>query len=142
MTSIVETISSSWRDRYLLTQVGSHKLIFSAQIVSDILTIERTQVLTLPFYPQAVLGVVHYLGKIVPLVSAVSFFPQEQQSLYHHNLITIRLNGLVGTAVGVGVIVNELVGSITTEQIAQERIFQPSDLPPNLWKPQRWYSDK
>jgi chemotaxis signal transduction protein len=54
--------------RFILTQLGEMTLVFPSHLVAETLLVERTQILSLPFYDPLVLGCVHSGGQIVPLV--------------------------------------------------------------------------
>ena len=137
MTTEIDTVSVPLQSRYILTHVVGQSLAFPASWVTDILVIERSQVLVLPFYNPEVIGVVHYQGKIVPLVSA-HFLTQQHEQVIKQTLVAIRLSQPLDVA-GVGVVVDRLVDSLTAEQLTTERVFQPDDLPSCLWQPQRWH---
>jgi chemotaxis signal transduction protein len=137
MITHISALTSSWQERYLITQVGQHSLAFLATWVTDIVVLESSKVLALPFYGPQVLGVADYQGRIVPLVSATSFFPTEPTGLGKKNLTTIRLSQVASNLTGVGVVVDRLVGSLPISEY-QERVFQASDLPSSIWSLQRW----
>lgn len=138
MATGIDTVSVPLQKRYLLTCVGEQSLAFPAHWVTDILVVERAQVLALPFYNSEVLGVVHYQGKIVPLVSAHFIFTKQQQVM-KQTLMAVRLGEHLKALAGVGVVVERLVASLIAEQLTVERVFQPCDLPSSLWQPQRWH---
>ena len=138
MSTEIDTVSVPLHSRYILTHVVGQSLAFPASWVTDILVIERSQVLALPFYNPGVTGVVHYQGKIVPLVSAHFIFTQQQEQVMKQTLVGVRLSQPDALA-GVGVVVDRLVDSLTAEQLTVERVFQPCDLPSFLWQPQRWH---
>lgn len=139
MATGIDTVSVPLQNRYLLTSVAGQSLAFPAAGVSDILVIERSQVLALPFYHPRFLGVFHYQGKIVPLVPAHLFTEGQEQGLIKQTLIAVRLGNFFAPLAGVGVVVDRLVDSVSVEQLAAERIFQPDDLPSTFWQPQRWH---
>src|SRR5689334_20224029 len=68
----IETTSfslQSFQSRYIVTQVGPQKIGFPSQWVAEIMLVERSQILKLPFYNSRLLGVVHHQGSIIPLVT-------------------------------------------------------------------------
>ena len=144
VSDTTETMDSlpSLQSRYLLTQVGQQQLIFPSLWVSEIMLIERSQVLNLPFYDRTLLGVVHHNGNIVPLLSAhrllVETLSQDGRlKALRETLTAIQLNPAASGLAGVGIVVDQVIGSLTRDQIGEQRLFQLSDLPGHLWQP-RW----
>ena len=141
ITETTDTLQSL-QSRYLLTQVGQQQLVFPSRWVSEIMMIERSQVLNLPFYDQALLGVVHHNGNIVPLLSAHSLLVEALSQdirfkALRETLTAIHLNTTATGLAGVGIVVDQVIGSLTRDQIAEKRLFQLSDIPDKLWQP-RW----
>lgn len=127
--------------RYILSRVGNQQLVFSAQWVAEIMLIERAQILNLPFYNRILLGVIHHQGNIVPLISS-HILLSEKLGLdvrfrgMQEKLTVICLSQAVNNLAGVGVVVEQVVGSFVTEKSPQQHIFQPSDLPTHIWQAQ------
>lgn len=125
--------------QYLVTQVGSHRLGFPARWVDCLLLLERRQILPLPFYPPAMLGVVRHQGQLVPLVrlqhlldEAVGPLPEVFNGL--------QLNASSGVA-GVGLAIDRILGNFGEEQMAADATIQPFQLQwlnEALFEPQRW----
>ncbi|HEY9614603.1 chemotaxis protein CheW [Allocoleopsis sp.] len=146
----VETDSlslKSFQDRYILTQVGHQKIVFPSQWVAEIMLIERSQILNLPFYDSRVLGVVHRQGGIIPLVTLQVANPMSQRPRIQETLTAIRLSQLVSELAGVGLIVDQVIGSISQEELSakeqkatessnpQIEVFQPESISPSIWQP-------
>lgn len=146
----VETDSlslKSFQGRYILTQVGHQKIGFPSQWVAEIILIERSQILNLPFYDSRLLGVVHHQGSIIPLVTFQVGNPVSQQARNQETLTAIRLSKLVSELSGVGLIVDQVIGSISQEQLSANdqkvtkssnspiEIFQPEKILPSIWQP-------
>lgn len=134
-------------NRYILTAVGEQELAFPSQWVAEILLIERSQVLALPFYGPMFLGVIHHQGDIVPLISSHVVLPKEPSQTVHASLMketlsVIRLGSSVGKHAGVGLVVGRVVGSVSEEQISAAestiRRLDLEDVPNRVWQPQRW----
>jgi len=137
-------------DRYILTHVGTQQLAFPAQWVAEILLVERSQILNLPFYDPMLLGVIHHHGKIVPLVSiwqalAGATAPNRE------TLCVVQLSQQAGRLSGIGIVVDRasdtrmgdaLFPPASLQQdslpIVPIQFFQPQLLNDSLWKPQRW----
>jgi chemotaxis signal transduction protein len=152
----IETTSfslQSFQSRYILTQVGPQKIGFPSQWVAEIMLVERSQILKLPFYNSMLLGVVHHQGSIIPLVTlqlsnSVSQSRVNQPFRTQETLTAIRLNPSVSALPGVGLIVDRVIGSISHEQLLaneqkakgtsypQIEVFQPESIPPSIWQPQ------
>lgn len=137
----------SFESRYLLTQAGSQKIGFPSQWVTEIILIERSQILNLPFYDTRLLGVVHHQGNIIPLVTLQSTNRVSQRPRIQETLTAIHLTQSVGTLSGVGLIVDRVIGSISHEQLSANEqtatdaseppmeVFQPEIIPPSIWQP-------
>lgn len=127
--------------RYILSRVGNQQLAFPAQWVAEIILIERAQILNLPFYNRILLGVIHHQGNIVPLISS-HILLSEKLSLdvrfrgTQEKLTVICLSQVVNNLAGVGVVVEQVVGSFVTEKSPEQHIFQLSDLPTHIWQAQ------
>ena len=137
----------SFQGRYILTLVGHQKIAFPSQWVAEIILIERSQILNLPFYDSRLLGVVHHHGSIIPLVTLQNFNPMSQRSRIQETLTVIRLSQLIDELSGVGLIVDQVIGSISSEQLsandpktrassnAQIELFKPEKISPSIWQP-------
>lgn len=138
MSDITDT---SYQETYLLTRVGGESLVFPSKWVNDILLIERSQLLRLPFYDPQVFGIIHHQGKIVPLIwaSRALAIKQEHSPLMGKKmLMAIRLNQSMKNLADVGVIVDQVLQNINFYEINDEKIFHLSDIPQHIWQPQRW----
>ena len=134
--------SLSLQSRYMLAQVGQQQLVFPSQWISEIVLIDRSQILNLPFYDPAILGLIHHNGAIVPLLSADGLLlgttDQAMRSrTLKETLTVVQLSPSVEGLAGVGIVVDYVVGSLTPAQIVGQRLFQLSDIPSELWQP-RW----
>lgn len=130
----------SLQKRYILSRVGNQQLAFPAEWVAEIMLIEREQILNLPFYNRILLGVIHHQGNIVPLISS-HILLSETLGLdvrfrgMQEKLTVICLSQAVNNLSGVGVVVEQVVGSLVTEKSPDQHIFQISDLPTHIWQP-------
>jgi chemotaxis signal transduction protein len=141
-TAMVEPSLESLQNRCILTKVGQQQLVFPSQWVGEILLIDRSQVLNLPFYDRSLLGIVHHNGNIVPLLSAHRLLAEtvSQDARFKplkETLTAIQLNPTASGLAGVGIVVDQVIGSLTSEQVNEQRLFQLSDIPSQLWQP-RW----
>ena len=128
-------------NQYILTQVGMQRIAFPAMSVAGILLIERSRILTLPFYDEVILGIAHHQGQLVTLVTFQQLLegtPSHSREVFN----AIQLGNQSG-APSLGLIVDRLLGNCGEEQVSTsddiER-FQPDLLKPELWQPQRWVS--
>jgi hypothetical protein len=141
----------SFQNRYILTQVGNQQIAFPSQWVVEIMLIEQSQILNLPFYDSRLLGVVHHQSSIIPLVILQSPHPSDtkrliQRQRIQETLTAIRLSQAVSTLSGVGLIVDRVIGSIAQEQLSlnvqkatessnpQIEVFQPERIPQSIWQ--------
>jgi chemotaxis signal transduction protein len=132
--------SPSLQSRYMLTQVGPQQLVFPSHWVGEIMLIERSQILNLPFYDRALLGLVHHNGNIVPLLSAHSLLLETlgedvRLRTLKETITVVRLSPTLDELAGIGIVVDHVIGSLTPEQIVEQRLFQLSDIPSHLWQP-------
>lgn len=132
----------SLQKRYILTRTGNQQLVFPTQWVAQIMLIERSQILKLPFYNSKLLGVVHHQGNIVPLISSYILhsetIDQDIRFRGRKDLLTVILLGQsVDQLAGVGIVVEKIIGSIAAEPSPDQHIFQLSDLPSHIWQPHR-----
>lgn len=116
---------------HILTQCAGRTLFFPTSWVLDIIVVERSKILRLPFYAEALLGVAHYQTKVVPLVtighSTTAGFKPTQSSL-----MAVRLGEATGSLNGVAVVVDQLLGHANGNAMGDR--FQLSDIPPDLWQ--------
>jgi chemotaxis signal transduction protein len=137
-------------DRFILTQVEDHTLVFPAAWVTEILRIDRSQILDLPFYDPLLVGIANYNGSMTPLLAAARLLELEQFTL-PARLVVVRLNEAAGQLENVGIIVDRAIGSSTqaelpvdlfTKQCAGTMIMMRNYLiPPSLWQPQYWSAE-
>ena len=126
--------------RYLVGSVGQQSLAFPESWVSNIVAVERAQVLPLPFYSPGVVGIIAHQGKMMPLLSARAFYSELPPLNWNQpTLMAVRLGKSLPELAGVGVTVERIVHSVTASQLTTERIVNLSKLPVSLWQPQRWY---
>ena len=133
--------STAQEKQYILTQVGSRRVAFAATAVAGILLSERSQVLTLPFYQEPMLGIVHHQGQLVALVMLQQLLDGKPGPL-REVFNAIQLSEQTDMP-GLGLVIDQLLGNCTEEDVATEATierFQPHLLQPNLWQPQRWVS--
>lgn len=142
----------SLQTRYIITRLGNQQLVFPAQWVDEIMLIERAQILSLPFYNSSILGVVHHQGSIIPLVTIqlLNNVGQEQITQQHRiqeKLTAIRLSQSISELSGVGLIVDQVIGSISHEQLLANNqeattasnlpveVFQIDRIEQCIWQP-------
>ena len=129
-----ESNFNALQTRYIITQMGNQQLVFPAQWVAEIILIELSQILNLPFYNSMILGVVHHQGSIVPLLSSLMLLSKKLDQdvrfrMTKETLTVIRLGQSLEKFAGVGIVVEKVVGSFAAEQLSDQQIFSVSDLP-------------
>ncbi len=142
-TSLADTGVPVLRDRYLLTQVADLTLVFAAATVAEIIRVEKSKILTLPFYSVQVAGVVNHNGQLIPLISAHSLLqqvPTRNQEIW----TVIRLQSDDGN---IGIVVDRAIGSTTKKQLppplftdrkVDSLVLMTSQLlPTKIWHPQQ-----
>ncbi len=131
--------------RLVLVALGAQTLAFADTLVAEILLVERSYILPLPFYGAPVLGVIHHQGAAVPLVSLRRALG-DAEAVLPEKLTAVRLTeSAPADLAGMGLVVDRLVGSVTREEWFQSSAATSvraesvlAQLQPSLWKPQRW----
>jgi chemotaxis signal transduction protein len=142
----ISTEQASLADRFILTQVERQTLVFPATWVAEILRIDRSQILDLPFYDDLLLGVANYNGQIIPLIIGARLLQLEHSS--PERLVVVRLNETASRLENVGIVVDRAIGSATRDELPSELFITNSadDLvmmrsllvPIRLWQPKYW----
>jgi chemotaxis signal transduction protein len=143
--------------RFLLVRLEGETLVFPSDRVSEILTIERSRILNLPFYAPAVIGCVHQAGRIILLISLRQSLNQKPEP-NREILTVIRLSELAGNLAGVGLAIDRVLASQERAELPADffnanersspivigdypaRLFQPEMLNANLWQPRSYGS--
>ena len=134
-------------ERFILTQIEQQTLVFPAIWVAEILRIDRSQILDLPFYDSLLVGIANYNGQITPLIAAAKLLALAP-FVVPERLMVVRLNQAAGQLENVGIIVDRAIGSSTRAELAPElfttnrsdaMVMMSSQLvPTSLWQPQYW----
>ena len=137
---------TSLADRFILTQVERQTLVFPATWVAEILRIDRSQILDLPFYDDLLLGVANHNGQIIPLIIGARLLKLEHS--LPERLIVVRLNEDATRLENVGIIVDRAIGSATRDELpselfitnnADDMVMMRSLLVSiRLWQPKYW----
>jgi CheW-like domain len=148
--SPVAGLVSALEDRFILTQVADLTLVFPATQVAEIVRIDRSQILDLPFYDRLLIGIVHYNGLVMPLIAASRLLSATKLAL-PERAIVVQLNEADDRLGNVGIIVDRAIGSTTGGELPPELfttarsgamvMMQSHLVPTNLWHPQSWSSD-
>lgn len=107
-------------NRYIVAKVGDRTITFPDLLVSEIIIIDRSAILALPFYETAIVGVIHYQAQVMPLL-LLQLLMEERSALIKESLTVVRLSKIadnlsVQNLGGVGVIVDRVIGSLTTDE--------------------------
>jgi chemotaxis signal transduction protein len=137
--------TASIRSQYLLTQVESQKIAIASRWIEDVFILERDQILPMPFYGTHLLGLTHHQNQVVPLLATqflVTESGQKSQSLMRDQMRVIRLNEVTGSLMGIGLVVDQILGYVSPEQLQEFRstllTLQLEAIPPQFWRPNRW----
>jgi chemotaxis signal transduction protein len=149
--------SSGSAQRFLLVRLEAETLVLPSDTVSEILPIERSRILQLPFYPPAVIGCVHQAGKLVLVVSLRQMLYQRPEP-NREILTVIRFSELAGNLAGVGLAIDRVLSAQDRSELPADlfdagdrslpavpgdsplRLFRSEMLTPNLWQPQSYSS--
>lgn len=152
MSTVVERTSSTLEQRLVLAQVGESTLAISALWVAEITRLESAHILELPFYQAPFMGVMHHGGQVIPLVSAAQVLQQGQPN-HRVKTTVIRLGEAAGALNQVGVVVDQILGSISRAEVPVDAyqlvetlesspdemmLLKQVSLSSDVWKPQRW----
>jgi chemotaxis signal transduction protein len=148
-TDLIPSIAkqTSLADRLILTQVDRQTLVFPATWVTEILRIDRSQILDLPFYDSLLVGIANYNGRMTPLIAAARLLELEN-FLVPERVMVVRLSEAAGKLENVGIVVDRAIGSSSREELPPELfttnrsgsmvMMRSSLVPASLWQPQYW----
>jgi chemotaxis signal transduction protein len=150
-----ENLSSQFEEkqpRYILTQIEQFAVVFPLTLVAEIPIVERAQILTMPFYSPAVMGVLHHAGHIVPLVSLRQILGIAT-GFATERLTVVQLSAAAAEQAGLGLVVDRTLGMRSHSQLPPDlfhavqsdsepnlRLFRLEILAERLWQPLRWRS--
>jgi chemotaxis signal transduction protein len=127
-------------DRYLLTEVGQYTLVLPATWVLEVFQVDRSQVLQMPQYTAAMLGVVHHQNSFISLLAGWQFLPTYQPSRI--DKFTVVHLGCAGfQEQNLGLVVDRVVGSMGKEKFPKLAspdllvMANPNALSANIWQP-------
>ena len=103
------------KSRLILTQIGSYRVAFPTGLVGEIVSFERSQLLSLPMYVHQCLGIVHHRGTLMPLYS-LRADPAVREPLSGTLLTAIRLGDEAGERAGIGIEIDRLLGQVSLQQ--------------------------
>ncbi|MFZ4555123.1 MAG: chemotaxis protein CheW [Pseudanabaena sp.] len=117
-------------NRYILAKVGDRTVTFPDLLVSEIIIIDRSAILALPFYTTAIVGVIHHQAQVMPLL-LLQLVLEERSALIKESLTIVRLSKLADDLSdqhlsGVGIIVDRVIGSLTTDEYQAGDFHSPS----------------
>jgi CheW-like domain len=141
--------------RFLLAQIEQLTLVLSSGLVAEILLIERSQILPLPFYNSVILGCLHHTGQIVPLLATDRQLGIRTTSPTREILTVVRLSESAEHLAGIGLLVDKVLGSQSgdrlpaeifdsdvyfpaTEKDAPMKLFLPQLVSSEIFVPVRW----
>ncbi len=141
---------TSLADRFILTQVERQTLVFPATWVAEIVRIDRSQILSLPFYDSLLIGIANHNGQMTPLIAAAKLLDLAQ-FVVPERIVVVRLNQAAGQLENVGIIVDRAIGTNQREELPTDLFTDHRDgsmvmmqsylVPANLWQPQYWVVD-
>jgi chemotaxis signal transduction protein len=131
--------------QFILTRFEQTTLVFPAHLVFETLLVERSRILPLPFYDSAIVGCFHATGKVVTLISPAQIL-SVKTNVMSEILTVICLGDSAEHLAGVGILVDQIIGSKVGEQFSrktssaqlmQEILFEPKLFANHLFQPQR-----
>jgi CheW-like domain len=141
----------SLEHRFILAQVERFTLVFPAIWVTEIMRIDRYQILDLPFYDPLLVGIADRNGRLVPLIATDRLLEVATRSL-SERVVVVLLEERSDRELGnVGLIVDRAIGSCTRQELPPELfttdrsgsmvMMHSSLVPTNLWQPKYWSID-
>ena len=126
-------------DRYLLTEVGKYTLVFQANWVIEILQVDQSKVLKIPYYSPAILGIANYHNIFLTLVAGSQFLSEVQPVRTDHFTV-VRLGGTIKSWQNTGVVIDRVLGYVVKKDLptTQQDLFVLANsqlLPNHLWQP-------
>jgi hypothetical protein len=138
ITSEIDAPNGTLRDRL--------QLVFPALWVAEIVRIDRSQILELPFYDPLMAGIIHHNGRVIPLVNAARMLKVERH-LSRECSIAIVLNEAAGAIANMGIVVDRAIGSSNKDDLppalfdpaisrtATIQMMHPNLIPRHIWQP-------
>lgn len=146
--TLPSTEQISLADRFILTQVEGYTLVFPATWVAEIMRIDRSQILHLPFYDSLLVGIVSYNSQTIPLIAAARLLEEVEHFAVSERSIVVRLDRAAGKLENVGIVVDRAIGSchraelpidlFTANRSGAMVMMRSSLVPTSLWQPQYW----
>ena len=137
----------SLANRFILTQVEGYTLVFPATWVAEIMQIDRSQILHLPFYDSLLVGIVSYNSQTIPLIAGARLLEVEHFAISQRSIV-VRLDRAAGKLENVGIVVDRAIGScyraelpldlFTANRSGAMVMMRSSLVPTSLWQPQYW----
>jgi hypothetical protein len=144
---------------YMLARLDRFTFVFPSSIIADVAIFSQSQVLNVPFYNSACLGVIHYDGQIVPLILLRQVFGIPTTGIARSSLTVVRLSSTAGDLADLGLVVDSVLGSRSLDQLPPDlfapdcsinltdsdrnmHLFRPEILDSQIWQPLRWVKAK
>lgn len=133
-------------DRFILTKVQGNTLVFPAQWVAEIIRLDRSQVLNLPFYNLLIVGVVNHSGLITPLLATAKLLAVMDNFILPERVMVVKLNQSAEQLSNIGFIIDQAIATITRAELpislfkppytsAEMVLLHPGLIPMDLWQP-------
>jgi chemotaxis signal transduction protein len=143
------TPQTSLADRFISTQVERFTLVFPAVWVAEILRLDRTQILDLPFYDSPLIGIINHKAQCTPLIAMARLLDTQMSEMLTERVMVVKLNDAAGVLANVGIVVDRAIGSSTHQELPAEifdtptttattMLMRPELIPTTIWQPQRW----
>jgi chemotaxis signal transduction protein len=149
--NLVDSVGSI--NRYILANFGEQVIVFADLFVAEIMLVERSLILPLPFFVPALIGLAHHQGRLMPLLSLARLL-KDANALIPEIVSVVCLkgdteNGETDDVAGAGLIVDRVTGSVTPAQWADLLHQNPNhyltleqllpQIPSHVWQPKRWF---
>ncbi len=143
------TTQTSLADRFILTTVERFTLVFPAAWVAEIIRLDRSKILDLPFYNPISIGIVNHNAQIIPLIAAAKLLETTEPFLLKEKLMIVKFDRSAHQLPNVGIVVDRAIGSTTRQELPPDLfnsskiaadlvLMRPELIPSDIWQPQRW----
>jgi chemotaxis signal transduction protein len=130
-----QDLNSSLENRFILTQSAKFTLAIPAAWVNEILRVERSRILHLPFYRELVLGITHHAGSVLPLISTALLLNQQHTNLKDVSTV-IGLGAKAAELNGMGLVVDRVLQSAAQSELPADAVILDVQMfKPDLWQP-------
>jgi chemotaxis signal transduction protein len=134
-TALIANTITPLESRFILAQVADRILAIPTGWVIEILRVDKIKILSLPFYQDLIVGITHYHGQVIPLLSTHHLIKQQPVNLREISTV-VRLGDVAGKVTKVGLVVDRVIRIVVQSELPVAAVaFDRQTIPPNVWQP-------